>query len=560
MVNLSESRDFKAQGGEASVYVQGRTGYKIWHDPTKLPPLAKIMELQALAPDKRFIIPLDVLLDEKSNKPVGITMDYVDQTYVLCQLFPKAFRTRTGLTPEKVCQLVEKMREGMEFAHSQEILLVDNNEMNSLVKEDFSDLFFIDTTTYQTKSFPATALMESVRDRHRKGFSKESDYFAFAVVSFNLFVGIHPYRGKYPDIDNSVDKEQRMDARMRANVSVFHPGVHLPGACLSFDVIPPAYLKWYKAVFESGGRWAPPSSMQEVIALVTRKAVMSSADFDILEEHEFDSDVVSRFKGVTVTQDSVYINSHVVANAVPGAQIAVTPKMGKPVMAHVKDHQVHLWDLQRGLSMPALSIKADAIMSTEGRLYLHSGEGLFEVTYLEKTDTNAPFLTGVQKVANLMPNSTQLFEGVAIQSMLKTFYAVFVPSPGKSFSVRLPELEGHKVVEAKFSRGVLMLYTSSKGKYFKFIFRFDETFSSHDTTVVEDIPYTGLNFTVREDGMVLHMNHEECLEVFKNRPNSSPGITVSNHGIPGDARLTHSGSWSMFFQGNKLYQFSAKKR
>ena len=40
--------DFKAQGGEGVVYVQGGTAYKIYADPNKMIPTPKIEELARL--------------------------------------------------------------------------------------------------------------------------------------------------------------------------------------------------------------------------------------------------------------------------------------------------------------------------------------------------------------------------------------------------------------------------------------------------------------------------------------------------------------------------------
>ena len=171
-IHLSKA-DFKAQGGEGAVYVKGSTAYKIYADPRRMVPKAKILELSVLT-HSNIIRPMEVLLDQSSN-PVGYSMRYVDKAFALCQIFPKAFRQRKNLTPEMVLRLVQKLQEGVRHVHAKGILIVDLNEMNFLVSEYFSELFFIDVDSYQTPSFPATVLMESVRDRHAKTFHEGSD-------------------------------------------------------------------------------------------------------------------------------------------------------------------------------------------------------------------------------------------------------------------------------------------------------------------------------------------------------------------------------------------------
>src|SRR5258705_3158582 len=243
-IRLSKS-DFRAQGGEGAICVKGSTAYKIYTDPSRTIQPTKILELSVLA-QPNIIRPLDVIID-RQNQPVGYSMRHVVRSYVLCQLFPKAFRFRNNVTPETVLRLERNLQEGVKHADRKGILIVDLNELNFLVAEDFKEVFFIDVDSYQTPSFAATVLMESVRDRHAQTFTVGSDWFSFAVVSFQMFVGIHPFKGSYPPLQNLPDKERKLDARMRANVSVLHAGVSIPASCLPFAVIHPIYIDCYRS-------------------------------------------------------------------------------------------------------------------------------------------------------------------------------------------------------------------------------------------------------------------------------------------------------------------------
>ena len=224
--------EFKAQGGEGAVYVKGQTAYKIYADPSRCIAQAKIDELSLLV-QPNIIRPVQLILD-RQNLPVGYTMRAIGKAHSLCQLFPKAFRQRNNITPEIMLRLVRQLQTGVLHIHSRGILVVDLNEMNFLVSTDFAELFFIDVDSYQTPSFPATALMESVRDRHATTHTHDSDWFAFAVVSFQMFVGIHPFKGTYAPLQHLPDNAARLDARMRANISVLHAGVTVPAACFPF--------------------------------------------------------------------------------------------------------------------------------------------------------------------------------------------------------------------------------------------------------------------------------------------------------------------------------------
>jgi hypothetical protein len=80
IVNLTQ-KNFKASGGEADIYVNGNTVYKICH-PGKMIPLRKIQELKTLANDL-IIVPQEIIVDEH-NVEVGYTMKYVSSSIVLC--------------------------------------------------------------------------------------------------------------------------------------------------------------------------------------------------------------------------------------------------------------------------------------------------------------------------------------------------------------------------------------------------------------------------------------------------------------------------------------------
>ena len=65
-------------------------------------------------------------------------MRQVENACSLCQLFPRAFRQRTNLTPDVALSLVRKLQAGVRHVHANNILIVDLNELNFLVAEDFS--------------------------------------------------------------------------------------------------------------------------------------------------------------------------------------------------------------------------------------------------------------------------------------------------------------------------------------------------------------------------------------------------------------------------------------
>lgn len=543
--------EFKAQGGEGAVYVKGQTAYKIYTDPSRCIAQAKIDELSLLV-QPNIIRPVHLILDRR-NLPVGYTMRAIGKAHSLCQLFPKAFRQRNNITPEIMLRLVRQLQTGVLHIHSRGILIVDLNEMNFLVSTNFAELFFIDVDSYQTPSFPATALMESVRDRHATSYTQSSDWFAFAVVSFQMFVGIHPFKGTYAPFQHLPDNAAKLDARMRANISVLHAGVTVPAACLPFSLIPQSYLDWYRAVFEQGQRVPPPQSVQAVVPLAATRMVQSVAShsFAITEFHEFDSEIIWHDGVITVTEKSVYFDGQKYSRPPFDARFAITPRRRHLIAAYDDGLKLRFDDLTTGKGIET-GIDGEQIMLSHGRLYLKQHESIFAIDFVETP--NSMWL-GVKAVANVMINATRMFDGVAIQNLLGANYASIPIATGGCRQVRLAELDGAQIVNAKLYGKVLMVVIASAGRYDKYVFRFAKEFASYDLRQLSDVATTEVEFTVLDTGVVLHLTDDDRLEVFASAKDSPKLSLLDDPVLKDELKLFHTGTQALLAKGRKLYKF-----
>jgi hypothetical protein len=451
---------------------------------------------------------------------------------------------------------VRKLQEGVRHIHTKGVLIVDLNELNFLVSEDFKEVFFIDVDSYQTPSFPATVLMERVRDRHVHTFTANSDWFSFAVVSFQMFVGIHPFKGTYPRLHNFPDKEMKLDARMRANVSVLRAGVSVPASCLPFSVIPPNYLDWYRAVFEEGKRLPPPENAQASMVLsvpvVTRN--IGSSCFEITEISEFDSEIIWHDGVVTITQESVYFDGKKYPKPQFDVKVAVTPRLRHLIAAFMEGSKLRFRDLSIDQDID-LEVEVEEFMLSQGQFYLKQQENIFEIEFVE---LKQKILLGVRRAANATMKSTRMFEGLAIQSLLGANYASIPTEPGICHQIHLLELDGYRILEAKLDRRVLMVVGTKEGRFDKLIFRFAADFASYDLRVVLECSSTYINFTVLDSGVVLHMTDEDNLEIFSRLKDAANIRVVQDPAMQGDVRLFHVGAQALIARGNTLYKIKMK--
>jgi len=552
-IKLSQS-DFKAQGGEGSIYVKKSTAYKIYSDPSRTIQPAKIIELSVLT-QPNIIRPLEIVLNAK-NEPVGYSMRHVDKAYALCQLFPKAFRQRNNLTPELTLRLVRRLQEGVDHIHNNGILIVDLNELNFLVASDFGEIYFIDVDSYQTPSFSATSLMDSVRDRHSRAFSTNSDWFSFAVVSFQLFVGVHPFKGSYPPLQHLSGTQNKLEARMRSNISVLRKEVSVPMSCLSFSLIPPVYLDWYRATFEDGKRLPPPNELRPVVTILpqVRNSLIKGSSFLITEARECDSPIILHDGLVTITQQSIYFEGRSFPKPAADVKVVVTPRQRHLIAVYTDASEVKFWDLTTDREIES-TFKGEQVAIAEGNLFIKQAESIFQIDFIE---LRGRILIGIKQVANVMMRSTQMFNGLAIQSLLGATYASILRASGKCYQIRLPELDGHMIIDAKLEKNVLIVVIASGGNYDKLIYRFAADFNAYDLRRLTDVTITGIEFTVLDTGVVLHLTDENELEIFSASRGSASTRTINDPALDDDVRLFHTGKQALLARDNKLYKMSLR--
>lgn len=549
-------QNFIASGGQGDVFLSGKTAYKIYHNTSDMIPLGKISELKVL--QEPFIIkPEDVILNNK-NVPIGYTMKGLKDSYALCQMFPKAFRIRKNLTPALTLELVRKLQSGVKYTHRNGILIVDLNEMNFAIDDSFKEVYFLDVDSYQTKNYPATALMESIRDRHSKTFNAGTDWFAFAIVSFQMFIGMHPYKGQY-DAFNSIPKDKRFDERMLKNISVFHQGVDLPAAILPFNVMPDVYKQWYEAVFEKGTRIAPPDDLHAVLIIsptMQVKRQVGSNNFIIEELFELDGQIISLSGDYITTDKGIYKNQREITTQYNSSKIGFIPAMNEAITGFIENGKLNLVQL-RTLQKIDNDLEGDDLMVYGKRFYLKNYDKIYELSF-KQVGTN--MIVFPKCVASVMPMASKVFEGVIIDNTLGRYNAIIFPESEESYQFQLPELDNQTIIEAKFLRNVLVIVSSEKGVYNKYVLRFAQDFKSYDLRKIGDISYSGINFTVLDNGVCLLLNEVDELELFSSHKDSTQMKVISDAAITGDVKLFSRGAQPFFAKGNKLYKFNMRNK
>jgi hypothetical protein len=553
-------RDLVGQGGQGSVFAKGKTAFKVYHDPKDMIPVGKIQELSIIT-DPWIVRPLDILVNARGT-PVGYTTTFVPNAWTLCQLFPPVFRQRENLTPDMTQALVRKLQERIANVHKVGILVVDANEMNFLVDKQFQNVFAIDVDSYETPHYPASAIMESIRDWTVKRWSDLSDWYSFGILAFQMFVGIHPFKGRYHGRKVEFKNKQATDTdddafavtrrRMQQNISVFHPDVGVPGVALPLDTIPTAYRRWFEALFVHGKRCAPPAEFGIVVVPVAVAKIASGTDLlDIVELGVVEGTVAQVWSDgthlVVASAKGIWLDG--VPTGVKAMQCAFTPTARRVVV--ISDGK--LYNVTDRQEIGPLPLTAEEATSYDGRIYLRTTDRVCEVVL---SDAGSQVIVSTCEVAQTLPHATRLYSGVVVQKLLGTTYVSLLFDAGAAQQVAVKELDAYRIVDAKYDRGVLMVIGEHKGRYDRLIFRFDS--GNYDVRVVPGIAPAGLNFVTLDSGVCICLNEDEKLEMFRATRGTTAIKYVEDATLSGDMRLAKMGGTLLFHRNGRVYKMRMK--
>jgi serine/threonine protein kinase len=548
-------KDYKAAGGQAAVYCIGKTAYKIYHDPKRMIPEAKIMELSVLK-NPNILGPQEVVYDPKTGVPLGFTMPYEKDTEFLCKIFTRDFRDDNNISSQDVVHLVTDMQKTLEYIHSMKILVVDYNEMNFLLNSDLKQVYSIDVDSWQTKSFSANALMESIRDRKGlKGkFTELTDWFSFAVVTFQMYTGIHPYKGYHPKYKHDWNK------KMDLGISVFDKDVQLPPACQDFSVIPKKHLDWYKEIFVNNDRSIPPYA-DLVIVGVSAGTVSSKGKFVVELIYDYISPIKRHYffdnKRYILTTAGIYQDDRNVfqfEKTVDKATYALCDVYGEdPIVARHSKGMAHLsnplfmsghitfCDFSKNIIE---TIPAEHAMSANGLIYsVNGGE------FIEHSFERLGKLIPMTKVMSSLCPSYKVFSGVIVQDDFMKCHLIVPYAKGMCANIHVKELDNCRIIDAKHRGLVTVLIHEKGGDYFQTVLCFNKTFTAY-TYWQKNVDLQPINFVALPNGLNILAWNDKVVGFSKVDDRKE----VPNAPINALTPLFHEGMTVLSTEGSKLYK------
>ncbi|MCX6755031.1 MAG: hypothetical protein NT068_00620 [Candidatus Nomurabacteria bacterium] len=553
--------DHIATGGEGSVYKPSSDLIiKLYSDSKKMSMDGMAIKLGLLKKINHPFIVAPKGLVFKNQNPIGYYMNY-EQGEALARVFTTAYRNRENFTDKDVLSLVDGMRTVINVAHNNKAILVDANELNWLVsrKKKLAEPRVIDVDSWSIDHFKPSVIMPSIHDLHTNGFNESSDWFSFAVVSFQVFTGIHPYKGVLDGY-----KPNDILERMKDNKSVFTQGVRLNSAVRDFNAIPASLFAWYESVFQKGNRSLPPSPYDTSItaakaAIIHRTVIITSSGklnmsvlFDGVNDipvQVYTCGVVRLRSGKMINLangrmfDKSFSNHSEVIHTEYGFLVGEINSDGKLVFILVsKDGRSEIIET---------ILHSNKIVRYYNRLFIITDQGLTEVTAKQFAK---PIIV-TKNTWQVLVNSTKWFDGIGVQDTMGTTYLITPFNEGACQYVHVPELDKSKVIEgiAGARCATLSVLENRTGQYKKYEIVFSKDYTSYQINI-SDIASPELNMTSLPKGVNAEIENDGSLLITV--PTSGGRNDVTDAKINANFTLAHFENRVVAIEGSKVWAIS----
>ena len=252
-----DDRDLLGVGGEGRVFRAGHQALKVFFTMTD----ARKKKLEAFPsglPDA-VVGPVELCTDQRGNV-VGYAMRALERAVDIHRVGQRKWRD-ANMSANDVLATFRELEATVGKLHARGIVVGDLNDGNVVLTPDWKP-WLIDADSMQFAAFPCVVAHERFLDPRLYGvdlaatgaLSRQSDFYALAVMLFTSLLFVHPFGGAHASYPT-------MLRRAEARHSVLRGDVKLPHAATRPDVLPDDVLAWFTKVFDRDAREAIPAAL-----------------------------------------------------------------------------------------------------------------------------------------------------------------------------------------------------------------------------------------------------------------------------------------------------------
>lgn len=224
------------------------------------------------------VTPVALAYDRWGTKVIGYVMVLVPNATPLIEFKTRAYRTANRVTTAQLCRVLANLHALIVAVHACGVVIGDLNDKNVLVGPNL-EVYLLDADSLQYGSWECPAFVTGFVDplicarpdpAHPKSYnnlrkahphSTHTDWYAYSVIVFQLFVLAHPYTSGLHHPAKGDGPRRKGVQRIHRRLSVFHPRVGLPQTMVPLDNLPQQLLQYFLAVFTRDQRGTFPREL-----------------------------------------------------------------------------------------------------------------------------------------------------------------------------------------------------------------------------------------------------------------------------------------------------------
>lgn len=553
------SSNHKATGGEGSIYKLSDMAIKIYTDKNKIQ-VDKINLLKIL--QHNYIVAPEGLVFDNKNTPLGYYMKFNEGT-PLSILFTNEFYKKENFTSQYASVLVNRMKEVFIFSHEKGAILVDPNELNWLIAFPFNnpEPRIVDVDSWMIGKYPASVIMPSIRDWNNLEFNEKSDWFSWGIITFQIYTGIHPYKG-------TIDGYSRSDLekRMKDKISVFTKGVRLNQNVRDFTHIPNVLLNWYEATFQTNERTLPPSPFDKVLTTPKQIQILRAVTtnqtglliFEKLLEIINDPIIKTFHCGIVLTQSKKLIDIKtkkvIFSVKMPNCEvIRIENGWGIIELENTKLIVNYIFENNLQANTITMNLITYNLLRYENRIFAVTEQGLSEIQFTKIGDK---IFASVKQTWGILINSTNWFEGFGIIDAMGAKFIVTPFSNNAATQIRVKEIDNLRIVSGKSgNKFISLIGIDKKGEYNKIEITFDIDYRNYKIWIgIAENPE--LNISILPKGVCATIVKDGELIIFV--PTNGKVTKINDKGISTEMILSNWEDKVIYIQNESLWSTRMK--
>lgn len=543
-------------GGEGTVYLLNDTAFKIYHEQSKMIPLGKFKELNAIQADN-VIKPEELIYDERKNV-IGYTMKAIYNTVSLSRIVTTDYQNSHNISHKDLIKIILNIKDTIANIHKDNCLVVDINDSNILVDHKLN-VYFIDVDSYKTQNYPATALQDYAKDFTVKDykFSELSDWFSFGLLATKIWLGIHPFMGRWSKYKKR-EKQNTLEYRSLNNISIFNDDVVYPKTVRSFTMIPKNYYSWFVDIFEKGERKTPPNDLGEFFSSVDELILdeQNNINFKKLLTNKLPIiRVLQGFRNEVILSNNAIIFQNNITKLKENYTSIVFNSKDEPLIFKINDkNQVESYNVVKQELNVYDQVLSDKIYAFNNQLYAVNYDNFMS---LELINFGKETLT-IKSSFSIMPYSSQVFDSCIYQNTMGKAFMYLIHDKDTTPLIKFKELDGKKIVNAKYKNNILVVNYKNNFNYTNIIFKVNQFFDKYKVIYHEENDVSNINFTVNDKGVACYIPEDEKMFLFFNQFNNQAIRKIKDGNINLNMKLYSSHSNINVYINNEIYNITMK--